>query len=238
MFRYLIVLLLGALLPLTNVAAQTNESSPAPIVIIGTGQVGSALGLSWGKLGHPIIYGSRNPDSDKTRDLVSRSGTARAMLADDALREADIVVLALPFDAALELLGRVARLEGKIVIDPINALQFDNEQRLVDKSANLVAEEFQALMPASRVVKALNAINASMMMPEREFEGPISVPIAGDDAEAKRIVAGLIEELGLTATDVGPLFNARFVEAMAPLYVYMNAFRRPRERFEYTFSTK
>ena len=61
---------------------------------------------------------------------------------------------------------------------------------------------------------------------------------AGDDAAAKVQVAQLIESLGLDVTDVGPLFNARFVEAMAPVYVYMNFFARPSGGFEYAFSQK
>lgn len=215
------------------VSPSTADDALEPIAIVGTGEVGSALGTSWGRLGHPIVYGSRSPDSAKTRELLSRSGNARAVASRDAARHADIVVLALPFTAALELVPQMGDLRGKILIDPMNALRFDREQARVDTYDELLAEQIQALAPGAHVVKALNALNARNMAPDREFAGPISVPIAGDDPRAKRKVAELIERLGLEAADVGPLFNARYVEAMAPLYVYMNFFARPAGGFEY-----
>lgn len=73
------------------------------------------------------------------------------------------------------------------------------------------------------------------MSPNRAFDGPISIPIAGDDPQAKKTVTTLIEALDLEVTDVGPLFNARYVEALGPLYVYMNFFARRPGRFEYAF---
>jgi len=225
-------------LTLSPALAETRSAdSPRPIAIIGTGEVGSALGASWGSLGHPVIYGSRNPDSEKTRELVGRSGDARAVLPAEAPQYADIIVLALPFKAALELLPQLDNLDGKILIDPMNALAFDRERRLVSQFSELVAEQIQALAPGAHVVKAFNALNASKMLPEREFDAPISIPVAGDDQEAKNVVIGLAEELGLQGTDVGPLFNARYLEAMASLYVYMNAFHRPPGGFEYNFTS-
>jgi len=214
---------------------QTINNLP-PIAIIGTGDVGAALGSSWGRLGYPIVYGSRTPDSGATRDLLQRSGNARAVFSADAAKHADIIILALPFSAALELLPKMGRLAGKVLIDPMNALTFDRDHQHVGMSHELLAEQIQALAPNAHVVKALNAVNAVNMSPDRSFAGEISVPIAGDDTAAKQRVSTLIEALGLTATDVGPLFNARYVEAMAPLYVYMNYFKRPPGGFEFSFS--
>ena len=227
---------LFALLILAAGIALANERHPA-VAIVGTGDVGAALGVSWGTLGHPIIYGSRVPNSSETRELVARSGAARAVASAEAARHADIVVLALPFDAALELVPRMGDLSGKILIDPMNALKFDRERREIDVYADRLAEQIQALAPGAHVVKALNATNARNMTPDREFDRPISVPVAGDDREAKRTVMRLVEELNLDAVDVGPLFNARYVEAMAPLYVHMNFFERPDGGFEYAISS-
>lgn len=244
MKHFLIALLFGvaSLPPGFAVAADHGNSAAVPvgiaiaIAIVGTGEVGSALGESWGRLGHPIVYGSRTPDSDKTRALVSRSGDARAVPTADAARHADVVVLALPFAAALELLPKLGGLDGKVLIDPMNALTFDRERGLVYQSDQRLAEQLQELAPAAHVVKALNAVNARNMQPGRPFAGPISIPVAGDDPAAKATVIELIGELGLHAQDVGPLFNARFLEEMAPLYVYMNVFARPPGGFEYAFS--
>lgn len=237
--KNLLIALLSGLVSFSTsvVLAATHEKPTAvPIAIIGTGEVGSALGQSWGRLGHPIIYGSRSPDSDKTRSLAGRSGDARAVPTAEAAGHADIVVLALPFTAALELLPRLEDLDGKILIDPMNALTFDRERGRVYQSDQRLAEQLQKLAPRAHVVKALNAVNASNMDPDRGFDGPISIPVAGDNEEAKRVVIGLIAELRLHGQDVGPLFNARFVEEMAPLYVYMNVFARPPGGFEFSFS--
>ncbi|MBT8441936.1 MAG: NAD(P)-binding domain-containing protein [Gammaproteobacteria bacterium] len=227
-----------ALLLVTPAATAGNhaKSNAASIAIIGTGEVGSALGVSWGRLGHPIIYGSRNPDSDKVRELVARSGNARAVSSTEAAQQADIVVMATPFKAALELIPRMGSLDGKILIDPMNALTFDNERQRVGIYSELVAEQVQALAKGARVVKALSLTNARNMNPDRKFPEPISVPLAGDDPDAKAVVIQLVEELGLDATDVGALYNARYLEAMAPLYVYMNAFHRSPGGFEYHFT--
>lgn len=220
---------------LVHAATPAVDGLP-PIAIVGTGNVGAALGVSWGRLGYPIIYGSRVPDSEQTRDLLRRSGNARAVLPADVAKHADVIVLALPFSAALELLPQMGNLDGKVLIDPMNALRFDQDKQRVGTADSLLAEQVQALAPAAHVVKALNAVNAENMSPDRAFAGPISVPIAGDDVEAKQTVMKLVAALDLDATDVGPLFNARYVEAMAPLYVYMNFFARPPGGFEYSFS--
>lgn len=226
-----------AILSFQTAHAATPASDGLPtIAIVGTGNVGSALGVSWGQLGYPIVYGSRSPDGEKTRSLIRRSGNARAMSPADVAQHADIIVLALPFAAALELLPNMGDLDGKVLIDPINALQFDQENRRVGTRDSLLAEQIQALVPTAHVVKALNAVGAENMSPDRAFNAPISIPIAGDDEQAKQTVATLIAALDLEATDVGPLFNARYVEAMAPLYVYMNFFAPPSGGFEYAFS--
>jgi len=234
--RNLLLLLLASSL-FQPVYAQTPAADELPpIAIVGTGEVGSVLGMSWGRLGYPIIYGSRKPDSEQTRDLLGRSGNARAVLPADVAKHAEVIVLALPFSAALELLPQLGSLDGKLLIDPMNALTFDQEQQLVGTSQALLAEQLQALAPTAHVVKALNAINASNMSPDREIVGPISIPIAGDDPGAKKTAATLIAALDLEVTDVGPLYNARYLEAMAPLYVYMNFFARPPRVFEYSFT--
>lgn len=232
----------GLLLLIASAAAVVGYAqTPAtgmlpPIAIIGTGEVGSALGVSWGQLGYPIIYGSRSPDSERMRALLQRSGHARAVLSADAAGHADIVVLALPFRVALKLLPKMGNLDGKLLIDPMNALQFDRDRQRVGTTDTLLAEQIQALAPGAHVVKALSTTNAENMSPDRAFDGPISIPIAGDDPQAKKTVTTLVGALGLEAVDVGPLFNARYVEAMGPLYVYMNFIARRPGRFEYAFT--
>jgi len=235
MRRLLFLLLISVAAELVYAEAPAGDQLP-PIAIIGTGEVGSALGVSWGRLGYPIIYGSRKPDSEQTRDLLQRSGNARAVLPVEAAKHADVIVLALPFTVALELLPQMGNLDGKLLIDPMNALDIDRDQQRVGTHQELLAEQIQALAPTAHVVKAFNAVNAGNMSPDRAFVGPISIPIAGDDPQAKKTVVTLIEALDLEATDVGPLFNARFLESMAQLYVYMNFIAHRPGGFEYSFT--
>jgi len=235
MRKLFLVLLASLAIQLVHADTPTADGLE-PIAIIGTGNVGAALGVSWGNLGYPIIYGSRAPDSEQTRDLVRRSGNARAVSTIEAVKHAEIIVLALPFNVALELLPQMGSLDGKLLIDPMNALTFDDEKQRVGSYDELLAEQLQALAPDAHVVKAFNTLTSGNMSPDRAFKGPISIPLAGDDAGAKKTVAKLVAALDLEATDVGPLFNARYVEAMAPLYVYMRAFARPPGGFEYSFS--
>ncbi|MDP6673702.1 MAG: NAD(P)-binding domain-containing protein [Gammaproteobacteria bacterium] len=235
MYRLWLLILVTTVFQPVRAATPADDLLPS-IAIIGTGNVGSALGVSWGRAGYPIIYGSRTPESKELRELLSRSGNARAVLPHQAASHADVIVLALPFKPALELLPKMGNLDGKLLIDPINALTFDTDQQRVGTFDALLAEQIQALAPNAHVVKALNAVNAVNMSADRDFKGPISIPIAGDNLAAKQTVAKLIAVLDLQAMDVGPLFNARYIEAMAPLYVYMNYFVRPPGGFEYNLT--
>ncbi len=77
--------------------ASGSVANADTIAVIGTGQVGSALGPEFAAQGHDIVYGSRNPDSQKVKDLVAKTpGNASAALPENAVRDADIVVLAVP----------------------------------------------------------------------------------------------------------------------------------------------
>jgi len=215
--------------------AFTNSAFADRIAIIGTGDVAGALGPEFAALGHDIVYGSRDPSRDEVKALVERTGgKASATTQRESVVDADIVVLAVPGRLAEMIAKDLGDLSGKIVIDPTNNYSREGVPHLAGDTSN--GELIQAAAPDAHVVKALNTVGAQNMMPGRAFSGQISVPVAGDDSNAKERVAQLIDSLGLDATDVGPLFNARFVEAMAPLYVYMNVFARPPGGFEYSFS--
>lgn len=204
------------------VSASIAPASAGTIAIIGTGNVGSALGTEFAEEGHKVVYGSRNPTRQAVLDLVARTGKgASAMTQAEAVKHADIVVLAVPGMLVSEITRVLGDLDGKIIIDPTNPLLFtDGGVRHGADTSN--AEIIQAAAPGARVVKAFNTLGWEFMMNPDESGGPITIPLAGDDAAAKSVVADLVRSIDLHPLDVGSLEMARWVEGIAILLVNNN----------------
>ncbi len=210
---------------LALVAALAWSAAAAPagaetIAIIGTGQVAGALGPALAARGHEIVYGSREPEREEVKALLEQTGPQASVLTPpEAAAGADIVVLAVPGLAVEAITRSLGDLSGKIVIDPTNPLRqgADGGFELSGPGSN--AELIQAAAPEAYVVKAFNTLSWRTMADPATGGGPVSIPLVGDSAEAKRKVAGLVESLGLEAIDVGPLRHARYVEGMLILWI-------------------
>jgi len=202
-------------LALLTFTLQTPASAET-IAVIGTGNVGAALGPEFAALGHSIVYGSREPTRADVAELVARTGNgAMAKIPSEAVAGADIVVLAVPGAAAEDITRSLGDLSGKIILDPTNRVGRGGDYMMHDvpgKGSN--AALIQAAAPGARVVKAFNTLNFRQMVDPDSSGGPLSIPIAGDDAEAKAAIAGLIEGMGLHPMDVGPLAYAHVLEEM------------------------
>ena len=197
-----------------------SQASAETIAMIGTGNVGAALGPEFAALGHTIVYGSREPARDDVVALVERTGNgARATTSREAVARADIVVLAVPGAAAEGIARGLGDLSGKIILDPTNRVGRGGDYLTHDvpgKGSN--AGLIQAAQPGARVVKAFNTLNWQQMVDPESAGGPITIPLAGDDAAAKAVIAELVEGMGLHALDVGPLAYAHILEEMLVMW--------------------
>lgn len=213
--------------------AQPALAPRETIAVIGTGRVGGTLGSEWGQLGHTIVYGSRDPSRAEVAALVKRSGEgARATTPAEAVRDAGIVLFAVPWDAAETSARSIGDLKGKIVIDVTNPLMIAGGQMVEKPVPRSGSELIQSWLPNATVVKAFNALNWRVMADPAGTGGPVTVPLASDSADAKARVARLVQELGLEPFDAGRLANAKYLEGMAILYVDALS-RKPPEPFEF-----
>jgi predicted dinucleotide-binding enzyme len=188
------------------------------VAIIGAGNVGKALGTSIGRAGHDVTISASTPESANA--AAQEIGATPADTNVVAVSGADIVILAVPFvgageEVADEIRGEVA---GKTVIDVTNPLKADYSGLATNGSS--AAEEFQKQLPEANVVKAFNTIFASNQAnPTRDIDGFV----AADDDKAKQQVISLVDSMGFTPLDVGPLSSARFLEGMAFINIGLNA---------------
>jgi 8-hydroxy-5-deazaflavin:NADPH oxidoreductase len=177
------------------------------IGIIGAGKIGGTLASHYARVGHEVaVSNSRGPDT--LQALIGEIGErARATTAPDAARFGDVVVVSVPFGRYREL--PTDGLDGKVVIDtnnyyPARDGRFDD----LDRDRTTSSELLQTHLSGARVVKAFNAIYWTRLRDSAQpSEDPrrIGIPISGDDQEAKRIVADLIDQIGFDAVDAGTL---------------------------------
>ncbi len=189
------------------------------IGIIGSGNVGGSLGSRWAKLGHEVVFGTRNPHGPEVQQLSARvSGkTTVASLADTA-RDSDVLLLATPWEATEQILASLGDLNGKILIDATNPLPEDLSC-LTHGTTTSGGETVAKWARGAKVVKALNTVGSNIMA-DPTFDGHKPVMFyCGDDAEAKQMVKKLIDELVFEAVDAGPLTQARVLEPFALLWI-------------------
>ena len=205
--------------------AVSTAAEAAKIAMIGTGNVGGALGPEFAALGHTIVYGSRTPNEQDVKDLVAKTGHgATATTPTEAVKGADIVVLAVPGAQVESIAKGLGDLSGKIILDPTNAVNRGTADGYADyggPATGSLAELVQAAQPNAKVVKAFNTLNFRQMIDPASSGGPLSIPIVGNDAKARETIAGLVKGMGLEPVDLGPLRFARVLEEM--LIIWANA---------------
>jgi NADPH-dependent F420 reductase len=189
------------------------------IGIIGAGNVGGTLGMRWSRNGHRVRFASRDPASEKMKRLVADAGpNASAGSNAEVAAASDVVVLTIPWPAAHEALKSAGNLSGKIVIDAMNPV-LPGLEGLSVGCTDSAAEQIARRIPGAKVVKAFNTVGYNIMADPQFPSGSVAMFYCGNDAEAKKMVAGLINELGFEALDAGPLNQARVLESFAMLWI-------------------
>jgi hypothetical protein len=177
------------------------------IGIIGAGHIGGTLARHFVAAGHDVaVSNSRGPDT--LQAVVEELGPrGQALTAAEAARFGDVVVVSVPFGRNREL--PTEGLAGKVVIDTNNYYpQRDGHFEELDTDRITSSELLQAHLPGARVVKAFNAILWSRLRDDGRPAGDserVGIPISGDDEDAKRTVAELIDQIGFDAVDAGTL---------------------------------
>jgi predicted dinucleotide-binding enzyme len=192
----------------------------ATMGLIGAGKIGGQLARLAVKSGYDVILSnSRGPETLSA--LVKELGPkARAGTPEQAAREGDIVVVTVPLKAYAQV--PVEPLAGKIVIDTNNYYpQRDGRIPELDDESTTTSELLQAHLPKSKVVKAFNHIYAAELTTDGRSAGATdrrALVIAGDDAEAKKTVAHLLDQFGFDTVDAGPLREGWRIQRDTPGY--------------------
>jgi 8-hydroxy-5-deazaflavin:NADPH oxidoreductase len=176
----------------------------AHVSIIGTGNMGSVLAGLVAKGGNTV-------------ETVNTSEPGKPLTG-------ELVILAVPYPAVRSVLAeRGEQLAGKIVVDITNPLNFETFDGLTVPADSSATAEIAAALPSSRVLKAFNTTFAGTLASGTVGSEPTTVLIAGDDADAKNLLAGIVTAAGLRAIDAGGLKRARELEGLGLLQITLAA---------------
>jgi predicted dinucleotide-binding enzyme len=187
------------------------------ITVIGSGNMGSGLVKQLTRAGHRVLVTGR--DAAKAEALARKHGARAVMPADAAA--SDVIIVATGHADAEAALKSLGRLEGKVVVDITNPLTADYMGLTVGHTTS-AAEEIARAVPGARVVKAFNTVFAQVLDEGAHLDGqPVPVFVASDDPGAKSAVAGMARSMGFDVIDAGGLKNARYLEPLAGLNIYL-----------------
>jgi predicted dinucleotide-binding enzyme len=192
------------------------------IAFIGYGQVGGPLADHLQRIGHEVTLAANDPNSESVKKALAKNGNLKVAVPRDAVREADVVFLATPFQANEAALKVVAdEIHGKILIDCTNPVGPNLSHGLNNLQSG--SEMVQTFVPHTKVVKAFT-IYGFENFEDSSYPNYNVKPMmmyCGQDSAAKEIVVQLITQLGWDPLDVGGLEQALHLEHMTLLWVRM-----------------
>jgi len=215
--------------PVTSTTSSTPAPVPAPsstrrstnmttITIIGAGNMARGIAARAQAGGHAVQILARDAEAAAKLAGELGGGITTGGIGDAVTGE--IVVLALPYDAALAVAEELRdALAGKVVVDITNPVDFATFDRLVTPADSSAAEEIAKVVPASKVVKAFNTTFAGTLVGGEVAGEKLDVLVAADDAEAKAAVVELVESSGMRGLDAGPLKRSHQLEGIG--FVHM-----------------
>lgn len=190
------------------------------VTVIGAGNMGAAFVKQLTRAGHQVSVSARN--FEKAQALAAAHTGATAVASADAAAQADVLILATGYADAVHALRSIGDLSGKVVIDITNPLTADFMGLTLGHSSS-AAEEIAKAIPAAEVVKAFNTVFAQVLVDGADFGNGQTVPVfvASDSERAKQTAKALAESMGFDTVDAGGLKNARYLEPLAGLNVYL-----------------
>jgi 8-hydroxy-5-deazaflavin:NADPH oxidoreductase len=196
------------------------------IAILGAGNVGGTLGKRFAECGHEIYFGVPNPEKYEDESLPGRIGTVS-----HAANEAEIILLAIPYNAVAEAIKNCGDVAGKIIIDATNPLGMNLEGlNLTVGFETSGAEKLQQIAVGAKVVKSFNQTGFNIMAnPNHSM-----MFVCGDDAEANETVRNLAAEIGFDAVTIGGLSKARLLEPLAMLWIHLSITNELKRNFAFS----
>lgn len=201
---------------------------PMKVGILGSGDVGQALGRGLARHGHDVMMGTREPAKLADWRKETKGKTHVGSFA-EAAQHGEVVILALSgmgTENALDLAGP-KHFDGKLVLDATNPLDFSQGMPpgLFVGTTDSLGERVQRKLPKAHVVKCFNTVSNTQMIDPKFAEGVPPMLIAGNDASAKKRTDAFLREVGWAsgALDIGDIAGSRWLEAMVPLWVRTGA---------------
>jgi NADPH-dependent F420 reductase len=202
-------------------------------VIGGTGPQGKGLGYRFARHGHTVVLGSRSAEKagpvaeevSARLEGVEGAGAVTGAANADACAEADVVLLAVPYDGHDELVATLP-LEGRVVISCVNPLAFDKRGahgQVIDGGEGSAAESAQRLAPGAAVVGAFHHVSAINLWGDQDYLADEDVLVVGDSVDAKAVAIELARAVtGRDGIDSGKLRLARQLEPLTAVLISIN----------------
>ncbi len=190
------------------------------VTVIGAGNMGAAFVKQLVLAGHQVSVTAR--DLAKAEQVAAANVGARAVAAQNAAVGADAIVLATGYADAVAALQSVGVAQGQVVIDITNPMTADYMGLTLGHTTS-AAEEIAKAVPGAEVVKGFNTVFAQLLAEGAEFgQGrKVTVFVASDSTRAKQTATGLARSMGFDVVDAGGLNNARYLEPLAGLNIYL-----------------
>ena len=194
-------------------------------VLGGTGDQGRGLAYRLASAGNPVIIGSRHAERAEAAAAELGGGAIRGLANADVAREADVVIVAVPYEGHRDLLAALAGpLAGKIVIDCVNPLGFDHRGAFpLPVPEGSAAQQAAEVLPGSQVVGAFHHVSAVVLLDPEVETVDLDVMVLGDDRHATDLVQALAARIpGVRGVYAGRLRNCGQIEALTCNLVSIN----------------